>query len=166
MARWAVDFAAVQQIADLGDRCFQVEQARSWDTQIQRTAIADADAQPDPAGRELVQCRHGAGDHARVPAGQVAHTWTEVDALGRDGQRAEHGHRFARGEMRIGDPEDVKAQALRELGGLDHLARGHVGGEAYAEADVRHPAGPEVVDGRPPLRGSLSRDNTTGYDVN
>ncbi len=98
----------------------------------------------------------------------MAHPWTKMDALGRDGQRAEHGHRLAGGEMRIGDPEDVEAQALGELGGLDYLRRGHVRGEAHAEADASHPDGPTIdgVVSRPPLRGSSSRDNHTGKELN
>ena len=159
-ARRAVDLVSVEQRADVDDRGFELAQGGLWHTQVQRAAIANADAQPRATGRELVEGRHGAGDDTRVSAGEVRDTGSELDALGCHGQRAEQRHDLARDQVRVGEPEDVVAELLGESGRFHDLRRRHAGREANAKLHPPRHAEPAKHPAHRPRRGILRRTSS------
>ena len=92
-----------------------------------------AGAELDPAPRQVIDHRHALGHAHGMVVGKNHHAESEADALGPLAQRAEdhlraRGHREARQEVVLDEPDGIEAHLVREHALLDRLLdrpRGH-----------------------------------------
>src|SRR5262249_48207221 len=99
------------------------------------------------AWRQLVERGHGAGDDAWMATRHVADAWAQADVARRGRERSQHDHRFADHQVRVGHPEHVEVELLRQLRGFDDAWRWDVRGEPDAELQTPAHAAPPVVTG-------------------